>query len=98
MDGPPAGTLSVSSIATSASTVGQPGATGHAIDIYRELGARYNEAESLNQLGNVHHASGSQDAARTAWQQALTIMESLRHDDAAELRSKLERLDGRDVR
>jgi DNA-binding SARP family transcriptional activator len=41
----------------------------------------------------THHAAGYPDAARTTWQQALTILDQLDHPDADTIRAKLEDLD-----
>ena len=53
-----------------------------ALDLFRDLGDRYDEADTLTHLGDTHHAAGDPDAARDAWQQALTILDELDHPDA----------------
>jgi len=65
----------------------------HGLDLIRILGDRYNEAGILTHLGDTHHSAGHPDAARTAWRQALTILEDLDHPDADTVRAKLHRLD-----
>jgi hypothetical protein len=61
----------------------------HAIDLFRDLGAQYNEAEILTHLGDTHHTATNPDAARAAWQQALTILTDLDHPDADNVRTKI---------
>jgi hypothetical protein len=58
-------------------------------DLHRELGGRYNEADTLIDLGDTQHAAGDPDAARDAWQNALSIMDELDHSDAEKVRLKL---------
>jgi DNA-binding SARP family transcriptional activator/tetratricopeptide (TPR) repeat protein len=50
---------------------------------------RHQEAEILTRLGDTHHAAGNADAARTAWQHAVTILDDLDHPDAERVRAKL---------
>jgi hypothetical protein len=45
----------------------------------RDLGERYNEATILGHLGDSQHAAGNPQAARDAYQQALSILEDLDH-------------------
>ena len=59
----------------------------------RELGAHYYEASSLTDLGDAQHAGGHTEAARDAWQQALTILDQLSHPDAEVVRAKLHSFD-----
>ncbi|HZM79714.1 MAG TPA: tetratricopeptide repeat protein [Candidatus Limnocylindrales bacterium] len=61
----------------------------HSIGLYQDLGDRYFEAHVLSHLGDTHHAAGNLQAARDAWQQALTILEQLDHPDAETVRAKL---------
>jgi tetratricopeptide (TPR) repeat protein len=58
-------------------------ACGHAIEIFNEIGDRYNHAESLTRLGGIHQATGELPAAREAWRQAYTILAHLDHPRAA---------------
>jgi hypothetical protein len=61
----------------------------HALDLFRDLGDRYNEANTLAHLGDTHHTTGNSEAARDAWQHALTILDKLHHPDADTVRAKL---------
>jgi tetratricopeptide (TPR) repeat protein/transcriptional regulator with XRE-family HTH domain len=56
---------------------------------FRELEDRYFQAFILMRLGDVHQAARNRPAARTAWRQALTILDELRHPDASGVRAKL---------
>jgi DNA-binding SARP family transcriptional activator len=60
-----------------------------ALDLRRMLGERYNEATTLNQLGDAELACDNPDAARDSWALALTILDQLAHPDAYPLRHKL---------
>jgi hypothetical protein len=64
-----------------------------ALTLFRDLGDRYDEAATLTNLGDTHHAAGNPDAARDAWQHALTILDDLDHPDADQVRTKLAALD-----
>jgi hypothetical protein len=55
----------------------------------RELGDRHNQAKILTNLGDAHEAAARPSAAREAWQQALAILDDLRHPSANDLRAKL---------
>jgi len=46
----------------------------------------------LTHLGDTHHATGSPQAARQAWQQALSILDDLNHADADNLRTRIKAL------
>jgi tetratricopeptide (TPR) repeat protein len=61
----------------------------HALDLYRTVGDRYGEAHALTRLADTHHATSDPEAARHAWQRALTILTNLDHPDADQLRTKL---------
>jgi hypothetical protein len=50
------------------------------LDLFRDLGDRYKEAEILAHLGDTHHAAGKPTAAYAAGQQALDIRTELGHD------------------
>ncbi|HZM76295.1 MAG TPA: tetratricopeptide repeat protein [Candidatus Limnocylindrales bacterium] len=63
-----------------------------AIELYRELSDRFHEADTLTHLGDAHHSAKDLDAARLAWQQALTILDELDHPDAERVRANLHRL------
>jgi tetratricopeptide (TPR) repeat protein len=60
-----------------------------ALDLYREVGDRWGQAETLGHTGDVHHAAGHRQQARRAWEEALAILEDLRHPDAGQIRAKL---------
>jgi tetratricopeptide (TPR) repeat protein len=47
---------------------------GAALELFREFGDRYNEAITLNRLGDAHAHAGHDDNARTVWRQALSIL------------------------
>jgi tetratricopeptide (TPR) repeat protein len=66
-----------------------------------ELGYRHRHAAALDLLGDAHHAAGDRDAARTAWQHALDILDQLGivragvgpgYPDADKINAKLHRL------
>jgi predicted negative regulator of RcsB-dependent stress response len=40
-------------------------------------------------IGDVRHAAGQPQAARAAWEEALAILDDLRHSDAIQVRAKL---------
>jgi hypothetical protein len=54
-----------------------------------EVGDHHQEASAIASLGDTDHATGNPDAARGAWQHALTILEQLDHPDADRVRTKL---------
>ena len=60
-----------------------------------KLGARLKVARTMRRVADTYVASGNPGAARDAWEQALTILESLGHPDADDVRSKLGDLRGR---
>jgi tetratricopeptide (TPR) repeat protein len=56
----------------------------------REMGNRFDLARALAHLGDTHQEAGDLSAARTAWAEALAILEDLHHLPAAlEVRAKL---------
>jgi tetratricopeptide (TPR) repeat protein len=61
-----------------------------ALRLYREAGDRYNEADVLTHLGEASDAAGDPEAARGTWRQAVRILDELGHQDADQLRSKLQ--------
>ncbi|OLE27748.1 MAG: hypothetical protein AUG49_04370 [Catenulispora sp. 13_1_20CM_3_70_7] len=61
----------------------------HAIDLCREHGDRYYEADSLTNLGDTHQAAGDRDAAQAAWKHAPHILDDFKHPDADRVRAKL---------
>jgi transcriptional regulator with XRE-family HTH domain/tetratricopeptide (TPR) repeat protein len=60
--------------------------------LHRVLADRYMTAKLLTHLGDAHQAAVDIDAARTAWIEALAILDDLGHPDADQVRA---RLDGR---
>jgi tetratricopeptide (TPR) repeat protein len=60
-----------------------------AVDITRQIGDRYLEAEALLGLGDTHQAAGDPDDAAEAWHEALVIFEELNHRRAESVRAKL---------
>ncbi|MEV7624547.1 tetratricopeptide repeat protein [Actinoplanes sp. NPDC089786] len=57
--------------------------------VVRDLGDRYFEADTLTRLGETHRAAGDVPAARKAWQRALDILTELGHDEADDVRTKI---------
>ena len=47
---------------------------------------------TLGHIGDASHATGRLDDARAAWQDALAILDELRHPDAALIQAKLAEL------
>jgi tetratricopeptide (TPR) repeat protein/transcriptional regulator with XRE-family HTH domain len=69
-----------------------------ALALFRKDSDPFTEAQIRVHLGDVHRAAGDPGCARTAWRQALAILESIHHPDALEVRAKLDdsdRLTGR---
>ena len=64
----------------------------HAVRIYRDLGDRYNEAETLVSLGDTHLTAGDPGGAGRDWQHAMMIFEELCHPAAGQVRAKLSNL------
>jgi DNA-binding SARP family transcriptional activator/transcriptional regulator with XRE-family HTH domain len=60
-----------------------------ALQLRRTIGDYYYQAETLTHIGDTHHAIDEPDAARAAWNEALTILEDLDHPDADAVRAKL---------
>jgi len=63
------------------------------LTLYRELGDLFNAAEILTHLGDTRLAAGSDDGARSAWHDALAILDDLRNPDAESVRAKLLQLE-----
>ena len=59
------------------------------IEAYREIGAPFGEGNSLSGLGDALLAEGDREAARTAWHDAIVILDRLPHPLADEVRVKL---------
>jgi len=64
------------------------------VTLSREVGDRYNEAEALTHLGDVHRGVGDLPAARDAYRQAVEILTDLDHPDADGVRARLSVLTG----
>ncbi|MCL6731195.1 AfsR/SARP family transcriptional regulator [Streptomyces neyagawaensis] len=62
---------------------------GNALGFYQQLGVPYLEASTLVHIGDTHRAMSNHDDAHTAWQQALTILITLGHPDADDVRALL---------
>jgi len=61
----------------------------NALAIFREQRYRFYQAHTLTHLGDTHYAADDRRQARQAWQQALAILDALRHPDADQVRAKL---------
>ena len=61
-----------------------------ALELYRQLDDRYNQAATLVRFGDAHEAGGALPAARDAWRQALAILDELAHPEAEQLRFRLQ--------
>jgi hypothetical protein len=64
----------------------------HSLTLCRELADRFNEAVSLNNLGDVHRSADDTDAARWAWTQAARTFDEISHPGGAKIRAKLRSL------
>ena len=60
-----------------------------AVDLYGEIGHRWGYAETLGHLGDARQAAGDLGKARTAWEEALAVLDDLHHPDADRIRAKL---------
>ena len=49
----------------------------------------YTEADILVRAGDTHLAMGDEPAARAAWAQALTLLQTLGHPDARQVAARL---------
>jgi DNA-binding SARP family transcriptional activator/tetratricopeptide (TPR) repeat protein len=63
-----------------------------AAGLFLELGNSHYTAVALTHLGETHCEAGSINAAREAWEQALSILRDLDHAEAADVQAKLDRL------
>ncbi len=63
-----------------------------AVDLLRELGARYEQTVSLRHLGDLHVAAGDPEAARAAFAEALEVLADLDHPKAEAVRATLSEL------
>jgi tetratricopeptide (TPR) repeat protein len=60
-----------------------------AVCLQRDIGTRFDLADSLAHLGDAHRSTGNLRAARQAWSEALAILESLHHLHAVQVRARL---------
>lgn len=60
-----------------------------ALELYREFGDRFEEAATLSRLAAAQRALGDRGAALVSLTRALTILDDLRHPDAAAIRAEL---------
>jgi predicted negative regulator of RcsB-dependent stress response len=60
-----------------------------ALDLFQRLGHRVHEAETLDKIGDVHHATGNKPAAAAAWGQAMNAFVELNSPEADAVRDKL---------
>jgi tetratricopeptide (TPR) repeat protein len=60
-----------------------------ATDLYRDIGDRYEQAETLTQLADAFDGAGHPDRARDCRERALAILTELDHPDANAVRAKL---------
>ena len=63
-----------------------------AVEAFHEIGDRFHEAGSRIGLGDAQLHAGDPAAARTSWEQALAILESIPHQDAGQARARLNQL------
>jgi tetratricopeptide (TPR) repeat protein len=64
-----------------------------AIEVWREIGDRRNEADALTHLGEVYQEAADSTAASAAWREALDILEDLGDADADQVRALLATMD-----
>ncbi len=62
------------------------------LSVRRAAGHHLHQARELTEIGETHLTLGDIAAARDAWEQALLILDELRHRDATDLRARLRRL------
>jgi hypothetical protein len=60
-----------------------------ALEIFAEIGDRFNCAATLMRMGDAYDSAAESQAAREAWKQALAILEELGHPSADRMRVKL---------
>ena len=63
-----------------------------ALRLFHEVDDLNGTAETLDHLGDTHQAVGDETAARAAWQQALDVLDRIKHPSAGSVRGKLEKL------
>jgi tetratricopeptide (TPR) repeat protein len=60
-----------------------------ALGLIEELRPRYYKTTMLVHLGDAYHGAGQPGQARRVWQEALDILEDLKHSDAEHVRARL---------
>jgi hypothetical protein len=60
-----------------------------AIELSRDVADRFNEADTISSLGDVHHSAGDVGAARRAWRAALRIFDEIEHPHRQKVQAKL---------
>jgi tetratricopeptide (TPR) repeat protein len=65
-----------------------------AAESFSQLQYRYERARALQELGSIESDIGRRDEARAHWQEALAILQELKHSQAPILQSRLESLGG----
>src|SRR5205814_9350023 len=65
----------------------------YAMDVFDELGDRYEQTCALTHLGQTYQAAADSDTAREAWRQALDILLDPQHPDADAVQARLRELD-----
>jgi tetratricopeptide (TPR) repeat protein len=58
-------------------------------ELSRRMEDRFNEADTLASLGDLHQHTGNSRAARRAWARAVRILDEIGHPDANVVRVKL---------
>jgi tetratricopeptide (TPR) repeat protein len=60
-----------------------------ALGLIEELRPRYYKTTMLVHMGDAYHGAGQPGQARRVWQEALDILEDLKHSDAEHVRARL---------
>jgi DNA-binding SARP family transcriptional activator/Tfp pilus assembly protein PilF len=63
-----------------------------ALRLFRAVNERYLEAETLIHLGDHHRTRADPTATRLTWNEALEILDELKHPDGGQVRAKLQLL------
>jgi Flp pilus assembly protein TadD len=66
----------------------------YALTLFQEFGDRYNEAATLDRLGDTHRAASNATAARNSWLASWQILHDLGYPDADDVQTKVRLLDG----
>jgi len=59
------------------------------LEIYCAIGARFDQADVPNLLGDIHYSMRNLSEARAAWHESLSILEELNHPQMQSVRQKL---------